>query len=191
MKIRIIHVICILVLMVVGCEKDDFTYQGPLQVEFNSPSYYNTSAGYPVLAYNYTWTNTGAYMYYNIAKVGLDSARIALIGAQQSKDIYVGYQVVDSVFYNSATSTVQLTFPEWSQRLPGDKTWKTTAVLNTNYSFVEAGGVTTIPANSSFGYIYFNCLQRGTPALSTDVWLTLTDNSDVKVTKYRIMRLRI
>jgi hypothetical protein len=62
----------------------------------------------------------------------------------------------------------------------------TTAVADTHYKFITTGGTTSIPANSSYGYIKFEVLDDNfTPGQSVKLKISLTgtDAPDIKLSE--------
>lgn len=88
-----------------------------------------------------------------------DSIRINLVGRQRNTPITVNFQIDAAA---------------------------TTAVADIHYEMITTGGSATIPANSSFGYIYFNVLADNIEP--GEIWklkfdLTGADAADVKLSE--------
>lgn len=178
MRVINFYLFALLVLTVglYSCTEDDFTYQGPLQVEYSGDAAF------------YTFGN-GLFSH-TIKKTGKDSLKVSLIGVQQQVDLKLDYEIVPETYYLPSTALFQLEKPVSTPEKPIVFTpYQTTAVTGVDFDLTEMGK-TTIPAKSSFGYIRYNVLAL--PATPKVFFLVLKPTQDVKVAKnYRILRVTI
>ena len=159
---------------VIGCEKEDRRYQGPLFVEF-SPNQYGQKA-------------TPAFISKEAPDVGLDQIGLQLIGLAVPQEITVNFRLADQIFYIINTDRYVTELPDGLSP-SGYNIIRATGIYGVDYSFAGVPGVTfdasygrgsvTIPANSQFGTIPVQVLRKG----GAKLFVVLEDSKDIRANK--------
>jgi hypothetical protein len=163
-----------------ACLPDNVTlYDGPLLVEFALQS------GNPTA--HYSWSSTGRFWNTEIRGSSFPDTTIQyqLIGPHQTMALQVGYYVAPEVYRDVANNVLTPTQPEGSE----GSDWvrlATTAVEGVDYQLLD-GGVSTLPANSSFGKLRFSTSPTGDKYL----YFVLTEMDLTPSHNARVFRLRI
>ncbi len=108
-----------------SCEEQDRTYTGPLLAEFRD------------VQFNFIQEEAG-----NL------ELKIQLIGAHQSKDITVGYELVEEIIVLGDTMSIGFV-----QQGTGNSITDTIPIESGVHLNLPQTGTITIPAGSSFGYL--------------------------------------
>lgn len=172
---KIIAILLLVALFNTGCEKEDFTYKGPLYVEISAIRVIGTTN-------SFQYYNSRRYTHNrNLApELGVNRIQVSLIGPQQTSDLVVRYRVYETVYYDVFKNRVVVDQPEGEEGTD----WRlvtSTAVAGVNYELAPEGTI-TIPAGSSFGYIDVNVLtntDNTNTRTSRMVFIGLVDSDDV------------
>jgi hypothetical protein len=159
-----------------GCEKEDFSYKGPLFVEFSAIRVLGTTNSFQFYNSRFYYHNR------NVAPdLGTDSIQVQLIGPHQSKNVRVNYKVYDEVYYDIFEGRLFASQPEGVEDVDWYKiTSKATAGVH--YEMPEEGTI-EIPAGKIFGYIEVNVLVNNintNTASSPMVFVGLVDSEDTR-----------
>ena len=163
-----------------ACLPDNVTvYDGPLFVEFALQS------GNPTA--NYSWSSSGRFWNTEIRGTAFPDTAIQyqLIGPHQSVPLQVGYYIAPEVYRDLSINILTPTQPEgvegtdWTRLV-------TTAVEGVDYQLLD-GGVSTLPANSSFGKLRFSTSPTGDRMM----YFVLTEKDVLPSNNARVFRLRL
>ena len=183
MKVRYIRKVFFNVMLAVvftACLPDNITvYDGPLLVEFALQS------GNPTA--HYSWSSSGRFWSTEIrGSLRPDTAiQYQLIGPHQRMPLQVGYYIAPEVYRDLSLNVLTPTQPagvegtDWVRLL-------TTAVEGVDYQLLD-GGISTLPANSSFGKLRFTTSPTGDRMM----YFVLTEMDVTPSNNARVFRLRI
>lgn len=156
-----------------GCQKEDWTYQGPQYYEFS--------------AFENNQKSVSNILQKENSRVGLDSICIQLISTS-TYDVTVNYEIVQKLYYLTDKDKYVEEVPAGTSLSVVD-TLFSTAVQGVDYQIVNSEnstfstttmkGTLTIPEGKYFGYIQVNMLKKS----GKNFYVVLKDSPDTKANK--------
>jgi hypothetical protein len=173
---RFLTILLLVGLFNTGCEKEDFTYKGPLYVEISAIRVIGTTNSFQYFNSRYYTHNR------NLAPdLGTNRIQVSLIGPHQTRDMVVNYRVYQTVYYDIFKNRVVVEQPEGEEGTDWHRV-TSTAEPGVNYNLAPEGSF-VIPAGSSFGYLDVDVLTNSDNTNTTNskmVFIGLVDSGDLQ-----------
>lgn len=165
--------VCLIMLILSSCEKEDRTYQGPLYYEYSA-----SECGQSNLSNIFVKESKSA---------GEDKLCVQLI-KPASGSVKVKFRVADQLFYLKSSAEYVTELPEGIQAGQYDA-YISTAKYDEDFKFGESNGLVydnkyktgsiVIPEGDMFGYIPLNILQRK----GSSTYIILEDSEDARANR--------
>ena len=172
-SISIIGNLFLVAILLLSCQKEDWTYKGQQYYEFSASA-------------NKQGTISNILQKEN-NKIGLDSICVQIIKPADG-DITVNYEIVDQLFYLTDKDRYVEELPEGTDISVVDTVY-TTAVIGRDYEILTSDGQTfsqstmtgslVIPQGKYFGYIQIRMLKKA----GNNFYVVLKDSPDTKANK--------